>query len=290
MAKSMTGFGRSKYENEAREYTVEIKSVNHKYCDINIKMPRAISYLEDSVKKVVLKNISRGKIEVFINFNNYSAKGKNIHINKELANMYIQELKQLANCTEINSEISVTEISKFPDVLTIENIEDEELIKEELLMTVSKAIESLIYMRQQEGDKLKEDLKSRMNEVLEKINKIFENSTGLVEEYIVKLESRIKEILKTDIVDKQRLAMETVIYADRCSIEEEITRLKSHVAQFLELLENENVGKKLDFILQEMNREINTIGSKSASLAITDLVVDVKAQLENIREQVQNIE
>ena len=290
MAKSMTGFGRSKYEIEGREYTVEIKSVNHKYCDINIKMPRSISYLEDSVKKEVMKNITRGKVDVWINFSNYSSKGKNIHINKELANTYIQELQELAKSTGIAEEISVTEICKFPDILTVENIEDEELVYEELITTVSEAIDSLVSMRQIEGNRLVEDLSRRIEGISYKINEIFEEATGLVEEYVVKLEERIKEILKTDIVDKERLAMETVIYADKSSIEEEITRLKSHTVQFKELLSKENVGKKLDFLLQEMNREINTVGSKSGSLAITNLVVEVKTELENIREQVQNIE
>ena len=290
MAKSMTGFGRSKYENEGREYTVEIKSVNHKYCDVSIKMPRIISYLEDNVKKEVMKNISRGKIDVWINFNNYSEKGKNIHINKEVANMYIRQLKELAESAGIKQEISVTEISKFPDVLTVENIEDEELIQEELISTVSEAVQSLVSMRQIEANRLVEDLRKRMKYILNKVNEISKNSTGLIEEYIVKLESRIKEILKTDSVDKERLALETVIYADKCSIEEEITRLKSHIVQFDTLLEKENIGKRLDFLLQEMNREINTIGSKAGSLAITNLVVDVKSELENIREQVQNIE
>ena len=290
MAKSMTGFGRSKYENEGREYTVEIKSVNHKYCDVSIKMPRIISYLEDNVKKEVMKNISRGKIDVWINFNNYSEKGKNIHINKEVANMYIRQLKELAESAGIKQEISVIEISKFPDVLTVENIEDEELIQEELISTVSEAVQSLVSMRQIEANRLVEDLRKRMKYILNKVNEISKNSTGLIEEYIVKLESRIKEILKTDSVDKERLALETVIYADKCSIEEEITRLKSHIVQFDTLLEKENIGKRLDFLLQEMNREINTIGSKAGSLAITNLVVDVKSELENIREQVQNIE
>ena len=290
MAKSMTGYGRSKYENEGREYTVEIKSVNHKYCDINIKMPKSISYLEDSVKKKVMKNITRGKVDVWIGFDNHNIKDNKVCFNKELAKIYIQELKELAEETGIKEEISVTEISKLPDVLTIENIEDEETIQEELLIAVSEATESLLSMRQIEGNRLVLDLKQRMNSISNKIQKIFAYSTGLVDEYVVKLEGRIKEILKTDIVDKERLALETVIYADKCSIEEEITRLKSHVIQFERLLEEDHIGKKLDFLVQEMNREINTIASKSGSLEITNLVIEVKTELEDIREQIQNIE
>ena len=290
MAKSMTGYGRSKYENEGREYTVEIKSVNHKYSDINIKMPKSISYLEDSVKKKVMKNITRGKVDVWISFDNHNIKDNKVCFNKELAKIYIQELKELAEETGIKEEISVTEISKLPDVLTIENIEDEETIQEELLIAVSEATESLLSMRQIEGNRLVLDLKQRMDSISNKIQKIFAHSTGLVDEYVVKLEGRIKEILKTDIIDKERLALETVIYADKCSIEEEITRLKSHVIQFERLLEEDHIGKKLDFLVQEMNREINTIASKSGSLEITNLVIEVKTELEDIREQIQNIE
>ena len=290
MIKSMTGFGRSKYENEQREYTIEIKSVNHKYNDINIKMPRSISYLEEKVKQAISKNISRGKVDVFISFTNNSTKGKNIKINQEIAQIYIQELQELKNITGLEENISLTEIAKFPDVLQIENNEDEELIWEEIQIPLQEAIDSLVSMRQIEGKKIAEDLKIRNEEISKKIEKISNLSTGLIEEYVVKLEGRIKEILKTDIVDQSRLAAEVVIYADKCSIEEEITRLRSHVLQFEQLLEQENVGKKLDFLIQEMNRETNTIGSKANCLDITNLVIEMKTELENIREQVQNIE
>ena len=212
-------------------------------------------------------------------------------MNKELANIYIQELKTLAKENNINDNIQVTEISKFPDVLVIENIEDENIIWEELRICLNEAIESLIQMRQKEGDKIQEDLKIRINKILDKVCKISINSTRLVEEYVVKLETRIKEVLNTDVVDKQRLAQEIVIYADKCSIEEEITRLNSHISQFNELINsNTPIGKKIDFLIQEMNREINTIGSKTSSLQITNLVIDIKTELEDIREQIQNIE
>lgn len=289
--KSMTGFGRARYEKDNRTYNVEIKSVNHRYNDITIKMPRNISYLEEKVKKEVSSNTSRGKIDVFISFDNNSTYGKNIKINKELANIYIKELKMLAKENDIDNNIQVTEIAKFPDILTIENIEDENIIWEELILCLNTAIESLIQMRQNEGDKIKEDLKLRIEEILDKVCKISIYSTRLVEEYVVKLETRIKEILKTDIVDKDRLAQEIVIYADKCSVEEEITRLKSHISQFKELINIDiPVGKKIDFLIQEMNREVNTIGSKSGSLEITNLVIDIKTQLEDIREQIQNVE
>lgn len=289
--KSMTGFGRAKFENDSRIYTVEIKSVNHKYSEITIKLPRVISYLEENIKKEISSNISRGKIDVLINFDNNSNKGKSIRINKELAKMYINEFKELAIENSINSEISVTEISKLPDVLSIENTDNEDEIWNELKIALNESINNFLQMREKEGNKIKEDLLARADRIYNNICKICKYSTRLVEDYVVKLETRIKEILNTDVVDKDRLAQEIVIYADKCSIEEEITRLKSHISQFKELLNiTTPIGKKLDFLIQEMNRETNTIGSKSGKLEITNLVIDIKTELEDIREQIQNIE
>ncbi len=291
MIKSMTGFGRTKLVKDLREYQVEMKSVNHKYSDINIKLPRSISYLEEDIRKIVLSKVKRGKIEVFITFDNYSDEGKNIIINKEIAKVYINNLKELADEENISSNIEVTEISKLPDVLTIKNIENEEKIKEEIVQAVTEATEKLVNMRKIEGEKIATDLLNRINNIDVIVKEISQLSTGLIEEYVVKLENRIKEILKTDQVDKTRLAQEVVIYSDKCSIEEELTRLNSHIAQFKDLLNSEDaIGKKLDFLIQEMNRETNTIGSKSVNLDITNKVIDIKTILEDIREQIQNIE
>ena len=290
MIKSMTGYGRSRLEVEGREYTVEIKSVNHKYCDISVKIPRAISYLEEKVKKEISAYVTRGKIDIFITFNNNSNKGRQIKLNRELADVYIKELRELAKCTNIKDEINVTDISKFPDVLVIDNTEDEDEMWIELKECLNNAIQSFIEMRQAEGKKIYEDLERRIENIAVQTEKISDFSTRLVKDYIVKLETRIKELLKTDIIDENRLAMETVIYADKCSVEEEITRLKSHVSQFKNLIKSENVGKKIDFLIQEMNRETNTIGSKANSIEITNIVIDIKTELEDIREQVQNIE
>ena len=292
MIKSMTGFGRTKLVKDLREYQVEMKSVNHKYSDINIKLPRSISYLEEDIRKIVLSKVKRGKIEVFITFDNYSDEGKNIIINKEIAKVYINNLKELADEENISSNIEVTEISKLPDVLTIKNIENEEKIKEEIVQAVTEATEKLVNMRKIEGEKIATDLLNRINNIDVIVKEISQLSTGLIEEYVVKLEKRIKEILKTEDIDKSRLAQEVVIYADKCSIEEEVTRLKSHIYQFRNLIANNNetIGKKLDFLIQEMNRETNTIGSKANNLEITNGVIDIKTELEDIREQIQNIE
>ena len=292
MLRSMTGYGRATYEIDAREYVVEIKSVNNRYSDISIKMPRSISFLEDKIKKLISNAITRGKIEVFVSFTNNSDIGRNIEINREIAKRYIEEMRKLASEQNINSNIEVIDVMKMPDVLNTKIDETaEEVIKEELIICTNEAIKNFISMREVEGEKIKEDLEKRINVISEKINKINSISTGLVEEYIVKLEERIKELLKIDIVDKDRLAQEIVIYSDKCSTEEELTRLKSHIAQFKNLLEQEEpVGKKLDFLIQEMNRETNTIGSKSGKLEITNLVIEMKTVLEDIREQIQNIE
>ena len=292
MIKSMTGYGRSTYENEGREYIVEIKSVNNRFSDINIKCPRSLNYLEDKIKKEVLDNVTRGKIDLFISFNNNSDLGKKINLNIEIAKKYIEELKKLSKESEIIDNINIMDISKFPDVLNIKVEEEaEEVIEKELILGVKNALNSFIEMRQKEGAKIKEDLENRIKVIENEIEKISNISSGLVEEYIVKLEERIKELLKTDVVDKNRLAQEVVIYSDKCSVEEEITRLKSHISQFVSLLNSDiAIGKKLDFLIQEMNRETNTIGSKANNLEITNYVVEIKTELENIREQIQNIE
>lgn len=292
MIRSMTGYGKAEKSIEQRMYQIEIKSVNHRYLDISVKMPKQLSYLEESIKSLISSEIKRGKVDVFITFENNSAQGKEIKINTEIAKIYIDELKKLAKQENILSNIEVTEISKYPDVLSIQNVNDEETIKQEILEVTKIALEQLIKMKKVEGEKISEDLLERINNIKEKIQKISSLSTGLIEEYIVKLESRIKELIKDKDIDETRLAQEVVIYADKCSIEEEVTRLNSHIYQFEELIKEKNktIGKKLDFIIQEMNRETNTIGSKANNLEITNGVIDIKTELKNIREQVQNIE
>ncbi len=291
MLNSMTGYGKSSLSINSREYQVEIKTVNHKYVDINIKLPREISYLEDEIRKLILSKIKRGKVDIFISFSNFSKDGNDIRINTELAKMYIENLKKLAEEENISANIQVTEITKFPDVLTIKSNLDDNQIKIELLQVAEDAINQLLVMRQNEGNKISEYILSKIEQIEVKTEEIITLSTGLIEEYVVKLESRIKEILKTEELDKLRLMQEVVIYADKCSIEEETTRLKSHISQLRNLInQNGPTGKKMDFLIQEMNRETNTIGSKSNSIEITNRVVDIKTILEDVREQIQNVE
>ena len=291
MIKSMTGYGKSSLCINSREYQIEIKAVNHKYIDVNIKLPRIISYLEDEVRKYIISKIKRGKIDITITFENYGKDGNNIKINTELAKFYIESLKKLAEEENLSTEINVTEITKMPDVLTIKNDINEDEIKQELLQVLKEATDQLIEMRKKEGTKISVDILNKIDQIEIKTNEILGLSTGLIEEYVVRLEARIKDLLKTDELDKARLMQEVVIYADKCSIEEEVTRLKSHISQLRNLINiDEPAGKKMDFLIQEMNRETNTIGSKSNNLDITNDVITIKTILEDIREQIQNIE
>ena len=291
MLKSMTGYGRSKLELDGKEYIIEIKSVNHRYTDITVKIPRDISYLEDKIKKAVLNSVSRGKIDINITYSNIKASERAVYINKSLANEYIKQLQEIALENGLSPDIDITNILKMPDILITEAGAKEEEIWKVFEPKIMEALNSFNQMREEEGKKLCKDVLSRISIISENLQIISEKSTGLVEKYIVKLESRIKEILKTDIIDENRLASEAVIFSDKSSIEEELTRMYSHITQFKEMV-NDNVtkGKKIDFLIQEMNRETNTIASKANCLEITKMIIEIKTELENIREQIQNIE
>ncbi len=279
MIKSMTGYGKESLIIDSREYQVEIKSVNHRYLDISMKLPRALSYLEEKMKRIIASKVKRGKFDVYVNFINNSTEGKNIKINTEIAKMYIKELKELAENENLISDINVMEIAKLPEVLNIQNTQEDDIIEKELEKVMTNAVENLIAMRVAEGNKIEKDLISRLDIINEKVKEISELSTGLIQEYVVKLEGRIKELLTDQEIDKNRLAQETVIYADKCSIQEEVTRLDSHIAQFKQILtSNGAIGKKLDFLIQEMNRETNTIGSKANNLEITNAVIEIKTR------------
>lgn len=279
MIKSMTGYGKESLIIDSREYQVEIKSVNHRYLDISMKLPRALSYLEEKMKRIIASKVKRGKFDVYVNFINNSTEGKNIKINTEIAKMYIKELKDLAESENLISDINVMEIAKLPEVLNIQNTQEDDIIEKELEKVMTNAVDNLIAMRVAEGNKIEKDLISRLDIINEKVKEISELSTGLIQEYVVKLEGRIKELLADQDIDKNRLAQETVIYADKCSIQEEVTRLDSHIVQFKQILNsNEAIGKKLDFLIQEMNRETNTIGSKANNLEITNAVIDIKTR------------
>ena len=289
--KSMTGFGRASLESNGKNYIIEIKTVNNKYSDITVKSPKRLSFMEDKIRKQIANRITRGKVEVSVSFFDFSNKSKNVVLNKEIAKEYIKQLREIADENNLSENISVVEIAKLPDILNSIDSDNDEEIAGEALQCLNMALDSLIEMRKAEGENIKQDLLVRIERVQNLVDKIAENSKGIVEEYVSKLEKRVKEILKTDVVDENRIAQEAVIYADKTSIEEELTRLNSHIVQFKELVNSVGpVGKKLDFMIQEMNRETNTIGSKAGSGEITKAVIDLKVELEDIREQIQNIE
>ena len=288
MIKSMTSFGRASLKVGQREYLVEIKTVNHRYNDITVKITKSFSYLEDIVRKQVLNYISRGKIDVYIEVNDYSEYGKEIKLNRELIRSYVKELTEISQENGIPNDISIMKILELPDTLRVKNQND--TIEQELIQCLTQALENLMEMRILEGNKILHDIQKRLRNIENNIKEIEEKSVGLVDKYREKLEERMLELCNEKI-DDSRLAQEIVIYADKTSIEEEIIRLKSHCNQFKLVMDsNENSGKKLDFIIQEMNRETNTIASKANCLDITNATISIKSEIENIREQIQNVE
>jgi len=292
MIRSMTGFGRGEAQDEARKFSVEIKSVNHRYCDIFIKMPKQVSFLEDKVRKTVSDVLSRGKIDVYVTYEDTGCELKNVLYDESLARAYIETLYSLRDRFGLEDDISVSLLARLPDVLRVEKAdEDEQRLWELLKSAVDNALASLLAMRETEGSELKDSIIERA-ECIEKILKrIALRAPEVVKEYKQKLENRIKDLLEQQTIDESRLAMEVALFADRCSIDEEIVRLSSHISQLKNTLNiNEPVGRKLDFLVQEMNREINTIGSKANDLHIVKDVVEIKSEIEKMREQIQNIE
>lgn len=292
MIKSMTGFGHGEYSQDGREFTVEIKTVNHRYSDVFVKMPRQISFLEDKVRAMVVKAISRGKIDVFITYYNYSEESKHVTFDESLAKAYISAVEVLRDRFDLQDDISVSLISKYPDVLKVEQPEEDgDALWEALRVAVENALASLVEMRQNEGEGLKKILLERAEYIENLIGDISKRAPEIPMEYKLKLEARIKDLIDQQTIDENRLVTEVAIFADRCCIDEELVRLTSHMCQMREILGiDQPVGRKLDFLVQEMNREINTIGSKANDLNITKIVVEIKSEIEKIREQIQNIE
>ncbi|SNR90963.1 TIGR00255 family protein [Anaerovirgula multivorans] len=290
---SMTGFGRSEVQKEYKQFNIELKTVNHRYMDISIKMPRSFAFLEDNIRQVVKNYIKRGRIEIYINYKNIGESDVKVSTDMALAHQYISALEEIHNSFKIEKDIAVSTIARFPDVLQLEKAEeDEEIIWNLLNEGLIDALNNLSGMRQVEGLKLKEDLLHRLETLVLLIKKIEVRSPEIVLEHKERLNKRIKELLDGESdVDESRIALEVALFADRSNITEEIVRLNSHISQFKKSMKQEEaVGRKLDFIIQEMNREINTIGSKANDLTISNIVVDVKSELEKIREQIQNIE
>ena len=289
----MTGFGRGESTNEVHHFNVEIKTVNHRYNDIIVKMPKHINYLEEKIKKTIKDKINRGRVEVYINLEYIDESAVDVKVDLSLANAYKEALNILVEQLDIKDDVDLSHILSFSEIIKTERRElDEEQIWDCLEIALVEALDSVMDMRVKEGLALKSDLEIQLMSMDEIIDKIEERSPLVVIEYREKLESRIKEILNIDCnIDEERLAYEVAFFADKSDINEEIIRFKSHIKQFLKSFEeNEPVGRKLDFLIQEMNREINTIGSKASDLVISNNVVNIKSQLEKMREQVQNIE
>jgi uncharacterized protein (TIGR00255 family) len=288
----MTGFGRGEYAGKHKTVIVEVKSVNHRYNEIMIKMPRQYSLLEDMIRKQILNTISRGRIEAYVKIEDTSGKQKEVQVDKELALAYYKALKELAILTQTPEGLDVIQLAQLPEVLKIEEAEE---ILEEIMLDIQPALQvalqALGAMRETEGAKLNLDLSERLLTIINMVAKIEEKSPLVVGLYRDKLQVRLKELLEEIPLDENRIAMEVAVFADRCNITEELVRLQSHFSQFQNSLKEHNpVGRKLDFLLQEMNREVNTIGSKANDLNITQYVIELKSELEKVREQIQNIE
>ena len=290
----MTGFGRSEYSDGKRNIICEIKSVNHRYSDISVKMPRRYSFAEDKIKQTIKEKLSRGKVDVSISVENVTENDVTIKLNRLAANQYYENLKELKEEFALSGDINLGLLAGMPDVLkAVPDVDDEEELTKAILIPVSEASINLESMRAIEGARLAEDLLNKGDNIKSILDKIEERAPLVVRDYTDKLRERIAVLLDGAVeVPEDRILVEAAIFADKCAIDEEITRLNSHLAQLKTILTGteSTVGKKLDFLVQEMNREANTIGSKANDITITNHMLNIKAEIEKIREQVQNIE
>ncbi len=292
MIKSITGFGRAQVSGEDYEISVEIKAVNHRYFEFSCKMPRQYSFLEDKIKSFVNDSVSRGKVDVYISIFKKSDDSVVITLNEELAKSYAKALNDICDVCELTPRISANDIAKYPDVLTVtKEQEDEDVVWNALKPVLSDALCAFIKMRETEGAKLKADILAKCDGLMDMVSLVESHSKETIVAYRERLEGKIKELLDNKQIDETRLLTETAIFADKIATDEETVRLRSHADQLHAMFESDvAIGRKLDFLLQEMNRETNTIGSKCSNVEITKIVVDMKAELEKIREQIQNIE
>ena len=292
MIKSMTGFGRERIVNESREILVEIKSVNHRYFEFYAKAPRAYGYLDEKLKELLKTSISRGKVEVSVSIYNQEGINAEIEINKELAKGYLNALRNSADELDLKDDLTLSKIMKLSDIFTVvKKTEDEEVIWNEVKAVAESALKKFVEMRTVEGEKMYADISSRLDYLEDAVGKIENRTPSVLEGYKQRLYDKVKETIGDREVDDQRIITEVAIFADKIAVDEETVRLRSHISQFRDLINStEPVGRKLDFLIQEMNREVNTTGSKAQDLTITQLVVDMKSEIEKIREQIQNIE
>ncbi len=292
MVKSMTGYGRAVETVNGREFTVEVRSVNNRYLDCTVKLPRSLTFAEDTVKQAVKNTISRGKVDVFISLHSEGAADVKVSLNAAMVEGYLSAMKQMVSQYDVRDDISVSLISRMPEVFTVEKPEvDEEQLLADLMGVVNKALANYDAMRATEGKALENDLRSRGNTIAELVAQVEAGNGQTVIDYRTRLENKLKEVLANTSIDESRILTEAAIFADKVAVDEETVRLRSHLEQMNNMLTAGGaIGRKLDFLLQEMNRESNTIGSKCSDVRLARIVVDIKAELEKIREQTQNIE
>ncbi len=292
MIRSMTGYGRAVLTAGNREYTVEIRSVNNRYLDCNVKLPRALSFAEDTVKQAVKAAVSRGKVDVFVSTAAGEDAQTRITLNRPVVEEYLKAMEELCRDYPVENDISASVLAKLPDVFLVDKPqEDEEALTAALRQTMSQALEAYTKMRETEGEAMERDLRSRRETILNLVGQVEQGSSETVREYQARLEAKMREVLESTSIDESRILTEAAIFADKVAVDEETVRLRSHLNQMDAMLTAGGaVGRKLDFLLQEMNREANTIGSKCSDVRLARIVVEIKAELEKIREQVQNIE
>ena len=292
MIKSMTGFGRSESVTEERKIVVEIKAVNHRYCDLSIKLPKKLNFIESGIRNLLKEYISRGKVDVFVTVKSDNGDDTKVSLNRTAVEGYLSAMRQMVSEFGVQDDISVSAISRMPEVFTVEKPEvDEEQLQADLMGVVRKALDGYDAMRTAEGAALDADLRSRGDTILELVCQVETGSEQTVIDYRTRLENKLKEVLASTAIDESRILTEAAIFADKIAVDEETVRLRSHLRQMNTMLDGGGaVGRKLDFLLQEMNREANTIGSKCSDVRLARIVVDIKAELEKIREQTQNIE
>ena len=292
MIKSMTGYGRAVETVNGREFTVELRSVNNRYLDCSVRLPRILSFSEDAVKQAVKASVSRGKVDVFISVHSEEGDETQVTLNKNVLSGYLAAMHQMVDEFGVKDDISVTTLSRLPEVFLIEKPQvDEEQLLADLMQVVDKAIAGYDAMRCAEGEALDRDLRSRGETILSLVSQVEQGNGQTVIDYRARLEAKLREVLANTAIDESRILTEAAIFADKVAVDEETVRLRSHLKQMNVMLNNGGaVGRKLDFLLQEMNREANTIGSKCTDVNLARIVVDIKAELEKIREQTQNIE
>ena len=292
LIKSMTGYGRAVETVNGREFTVELRSVNNRYLDCTVKLPRSVSFAEEAVKQAVKASVSRGKVDVFISIKSDNAEDTSIRLNTVVLEGYLAAMRQMVADYDVKDDISVSTVSRLPEVFSVEKPEvDEKQLLNDLMQVVDQALAGYDAMRCTEGDALDADLRSRGNTILELVSQVEQGNAQTVIDYRARLEAKLQEVLANTNIDESRILTEAAIFADKVAVDEETVRLRSHLQQMNTMLDGGGaVGRKLDFLLQEMNREANTIGSKCTDVRLARIVVDIKAELEKIREQTQNIE